>query len=140
MKIPPEIPVFGNLSYRNKHCPRESVEQITLINKIRAEYPDTYGRVLVHCKNEAKLINGQFAAINKDKAMGMAKGASDIIIVGKPAFVCEMKRQDASLCVLDDDQISYLLAAKDCGAFVCVALGYLAAMEAFNDWIKINKK
>ena len=140
MIIPPEIPVYGDMKYRNPKCPRESVEQITLINKIRAKYPETYGRVLVHVKNEAKLINGQFAAINKDRAMGMAKGASDIIIPSRISFVCEMKRQDSSLCVIDDEQISYLLAAQECGAFACVALGYMAAMEAFNEWLKINVK
>lgn len=136
----PGIPLYGNQKFRDKKCPIESMEQMTFISRIRAQYQNTYGRALIHPENEGKLINGQFVAINKSRAMGMTKGSSDIIIPGSPAFVCELKRKDRTLSVIDQDQIDYLYAAKVCGAFVCVALGCDAAMDAFNDWLKINNK
>lgn len=136
-KVPNEIKIYGGITYRDKKCPTESLEQITFISIIRREYP-AYGAILIHPKNEGRLVNGQFDAISKDKAMGMTKGASDIIIPGKQSFVCELKRRDITLSKIDDDQIDYLLAAQKCGAFACIALGYEAALEAFNDWIDIN--
>ena len=137
MKIPAGMSVYGNTKYRNKKCPKESLEQITFVNNIRVLYPETYGRILVHAKNEGKLINGQFSEINKDRAMGMAIGCPDIFIPGLPSFCMELKRADHTLSKISDDQIEYLLAAKECGSFVCVALGHEAAMEAFNYWIKL---
>ena len=66
----------------------------------------------------------------------MTKGASDIIIPGSPAFVCELKRRDHTKSRWEDGQQEYLTAAQDAGAFVCIALGADAAMEAFNDWLR----
>jgi hypothetical protein len=134
LKIPEEIKVYGDFEYRDKKCPKESIEQITFVNRVRNECPETFGRVLVHAENEGKLINGQFSAISKSRAMGQAKGASDIIIPGNPAFVCEMKRKDSTLSKVSDEQIEYLLAANKCGAFACVAYGHEAAWQAFEDW------
>lgn len=139
MKIPEGIKIYGDISYRNKKCPLESNEQITVINHVRTNHPLTFGLLILHPKNEGKLINGQFQAISRDKAMGMTPGASDIIIPGNMAFVCEMKRRDHTLCTISDEETNYLLAAKECGAFACVALGHEAAIEAFNDWLKIIK-
>lgn len=139
MKIPKEIPIYGDTNYRNKKCPLESIEQITFVNFVRNNYPSSYGLLILHPKNEGKLINGQFQAINKDKAMGMAPGASDIIIPGNPSLVCEMKRKDHTKSKIHQEEIEYLLAAQQCGAFACVALGHDGALEAFNDWLKIIK-
>ena len=135
MKIPAGIPVYGTPS---KEFHSEDNEQITFINHIRIKYPDTYGKIITHVKNERQLRGSQFSAINKDKAMGQIKGCSDIIIPGNPAFVCEMKSR-SSKARISDEQIEYLIAAQQCGAFACVALGHDAAIEAFNDWLKINK-
>lgn len=140
IKAYPGIALFGDQKYRNKQCPKESLSQITFVNIIRERYPDTYGRALLHPENESKLINGQFSAISKSRAMGMAKGCSDIIIPGNPAFVMELKREDRTLSDITRDQLDYLYAAKECGAFVCIALGHEAAIEAFNEWILINNK
>lgn len=135
----PGIPLYGNQKYRNKKCPRETVEQCTFVNSIRAQYPDSYGLILIHPENERKLINGQFSAVSKSRAMGMAPGASDIIIPGNPSFVCEIKRADRTLSDLSEEQLAYLYAAKEAGSFVCIALGHEAAINAFNDWLKIIK-
>jgi len=140
-KIPSHIKIYGDQSYRNKKCPHEANEQVTFINRVRAAYPETYGKILLHPKNEGQKKDGQFASINKDKAMGhLTKGASDIIIPGSPAFVCELKRRDITLREVTDEQIEYLTAAQNVGAFACVALGADAATEAFNDWLNICKK
>ena len=133
MKIPPEIPVYGDMSFRGA-CPREDIEQMSIINKLRLEYPDTFGAVAIHPRNEGLRTNGQFGALVKYRAEGMTKGASDLIIPGDPSFVCEIKRQDHTKSKIHQEQIDYLLAAKKAGCFVCVALGAKAAWEAFLEW------
>lgn len=139
IKAYPGIPLYGDSKYRNKNCPKESLSQITFVNSIRSQYPDSYGLILIHPENERKLINKQFSNIAKSRAMGMSPGASDIIIPGNPAFVCEIKRIDRTLSDITQEQLDYLYAAKDAGAFACIALGHEAAMNAFNQWLKIIK-
>ena len=103
------------------------------------KYPETYGRLIFHPANEGQLINGQFSSIIKKKALGsMNKGIPDIIIPANVTFCMELKRADHTLSKISDEQIEYLLAAKECGSFVCVALGHEAATEAFNDWLKLH--
>lgn len=133
MKIPDWLPVFGDTDYRGK-CPLESAEQITFFNRLRREHPNTYGRIAVHPRNEQQLRGGQFRALARHKAEGMADGASDIIIPGALTFVCELKRKDHTKSKWQDGQVEYLEAAHNAGAFVCVALGYDAAWKAFEEW------
>lgn len=136
----PGIALFGDQKYRNKQCPRESVEQITFVNAIRDKYPESYGKIICHIENEGQVSNGQFSSIIRRKAMGsLNKGASDIIIPGHPAFVCEIKRADRTLSDITLEQLAFLYAAKEAGAWCCIALGHDAAMDAFNDWLKIIK-
>ena len=136
----PGLILYGNQKFRSKQCPRESIEQITFVNAIRAQYPDSYGLILIHPENEKKLVNGQFSAVSKSRAMGMSPGASDIIIPGNPSFVCEIKRADRTLSDISDEQLAYLYAAKEAGAFACIALGHEAAINAFEDWLDIVNK
>lgn len=132
MKFGSDIPVYGDIDYRNKKCPTETAEQITFFNWLRREYPDSYGLIAIHIRNEGKRTIHQ--AI-REKAEGMVSGAADIMIPGCPTFICELKRLDHSLCKWQEGQQEYLQAAKNNGAFVCVALGHKAAIEAFNEWI-----
>ena len=138
MKIPPNIPVYGDPSFRGK-CPREGTEQSSFFNQIRREYPDTWGILAVHPRNEGQLRGGQFKAIIKHKAEGMSPGASDIIIPGNPAFVCEMKRKDITQSKWQYGQQEYLEAAQNAACFVCVALGAEAAWQAFEVWLLTQK-
>lgn len=131
MKIPKWLPVYGDMDYRNKKCPQESAEQITFFNTLRREYPEL-GLIALHPRNEGNRTHQQAA---REKAEGMTAGASDIIIPGSPAFVCELKRQDHTCSRWQDGQLEYLEAAKNNGAFVCVALGHKAALEALQEWI-----
>ena len=137
--IPESIKIYGDITYRGK-CPKETLEQVTFVSWVRRNYPNTHGLTLFHAKNEQKLVKGQFTAIYKDKAMGMVKGCPDIHDHGNPSLCMEIKRQDHTQSKIDDDQIKYLLAAQQAGAFSCIALGHKAAIEAFNDWQKMLDK
>jgi len=134
MKFPDGIRIYGDLNFRGD-CPKEEVEQASFFNRIRREYPDTWGALALHPRNEGLLIKGQFSSVAKKKAEGMTKGAADIIIPGAPAFVCELKRQDHTKSSWQDGQQAYLSAAINAGAFACVALGAMAAWQALEDWV-----
>lgn len=131
MILPEGIMCFGNPDFRDKKCPKESAEQVTFFNQLRKKYPDSYGLIAVHIRNEGKKTPAQ---VEKEKAEGMTPGAPDILIPGNPSFICELKRQDRTLCELQEGQVPYMLAAKAQGAFVCIALGWRAAWEAFEQW------
>lgn len=128
------FPVYGDTGFRG-NCPAEAVEQVTFFNRLRREYPDTWGRLAMHPRNEQQLKGGQFQGMARQKAEGMTPGASDIVIPGRRTFVCELKRRDHTKSKWQDGQIEYLTAAHDAGAFACVALGYEAAWRAFCDWL-----
>ena len=125
--------VYGDLDFRGK-CPNEDQEQMTFFNRVRAQYPETWGKLAIHPRNEGLKRAGQFSAVMKHRADGMTAGASDIIIPARVAFVCELKRRDRTKCTWQDGQIDYLNAAANAGAFACVAFGCDAAWQAFNDW------
>jgi len=133
MKFNPLIPVYGDISFRGK-CPKEDVEQVSFFNKLRAEYPASWGILALHPRNEGLKEKGQFSTVIKHKAEGMTAGASDIIIPAATSFVCEMKRRDHTLSAWQDKQEDYLLASAEAGAFACVALGAVGAWEAFEAW------
>lgn len=127
MKFDKDIKLYGNVDFRGD-CPSEAAEQITFFNAIRKT---PYGAIALHIRNEGKRNKWQ---ASRHQAEGMLSGASDIIIPASPAFVCEMKRRDHTKSRWQKGQLEFLKAAKKHGAFVCVALGFDAAWEAFNDW------
>lgn len=127
MKIPKHIKIYGDQSYRGD-CITEAADQKKFMKVIRMT---EYGRIAIHIKNEGKRTQGQALF---DRAQGMVKGASDIIIPASPAFVCELKRKNHMKSSISTEQIIYLLAAQEKGAFACIALGFEGAIEAFNKW------
>lgn len=127
MQFPDWLLVFGNQAFRGK-CPPESAEQITFFNQIRKIEPTA-----IHPRNEGKRTHSQ---VSRQKAEGMTPGAADIIIPGSPTFVCELKRKDHTKCRFEPDQLAYLENCQKNGAFICVALGWEAAMEAYSQWKK----
>jgi len=135
MKIPPHIPLYGDPTYRGK-CDREQLEQMSIIGRIRREYPDSYGLIVLHPRNEGMKENGQFSSVMRHNAEGMCKGAADVIVPARRSFVCEVKRRNPALSVISEEQIAFLTAAQKAGAFACVALGAVAAWEAFEEWVK----
>lgn len=134
MKIPDWLPCYGDLAYRGD-CPTESAEQVTFFQRLRREYPDTYGLLAVHPKNEGKRRGAQFQMLARDKALGLSPGAPDIIIPGSPALCVELKRRDHTKSTWQKGQLEYLHAAQRSGAFVAVALGWQGAWEAFEQWL-----
>ena len=132
MQFPEWLKVYGDTSYRGD-CPPESAEQITFFAELRRSYPDTYGKLALHPKNEEKRKGKQFNRLAMDKALGMTPGASDIII--PLGFACEMKRQDNTKSKWQPGQLEYLKAVHDAGGFACVALGWKGAWEAFEAWL-----
>lgn len=133
MKFPANIKVYGDLEYRDKRCPTEVAEQMTFFNRLRRNYPDSYGLIATHIRNEGKRTNAL-----KERMEGMVNGASDIIIPARVPFVCELKRRDHTLCHWQPGQVEYLTAAQEMGAFAIVALGVDAAWEALQEWICNN--
>lgn len=121
------IPVYGG-DYRGK-CPLESAEQITVINYVRKICPN-----VIHPRNEGKRHHNQ---TTKQKAEGLTTGASDIIIPGKPAFVCELKRKDKTKSKVSPEQVNYLSESVKLGAFCCIAYGHESAIEAFDEWLDL---
>lgn len=138
MKLPPHIPCYGDQSFRGD-CPREDQEQISIVNRVRKEYPTSYGLIAFHPRNEGLKQHGQFSSVLKHKAEGSLKGVSDLIIPGNPTLVIEIKRRDHTKSKWQDGQIEFLTAAQNAGAFVCVALGAVAAWEAFEEWRSRNE-
>ena len=128
------IKIYGT---KDKTCDiTEAYHMITFFNSLRINFPDSYGAIAVHIRNESRRTAQQAA---RHKMEGLVKGCSDIIIPGNPSFVCEMKSRSPE-AKISNEQINYLLAAQKNGSFVCVALGHEAAWEAFNDWRELNEK
>ena len=132
MKIPEFLQAYGDKTFRGK-CPTETAEQVTFFARLRRQFPDTWGRIAIHPRNEGKRHYQQTA---RQKAEGMTPGASDIVIPGNPSFVCELKRRDHTASRWQDGQVEYLEQAHSAGAFVCVAFGCDAAWEAFHEWLE----
>jgi len=135
MILPSDLPVYGDPGFRGK-CPAEHVEQASFFSRLRREYPDTWGLIALHPRNEGMKEKGQFSSVLQHKAEGLAVGAADIIIPARRTFVCEMKRCDHRTGSWQPGQLPYLRAARDAGAFACVALGAVAAWMAFEDWLR----
>ena len=131
MKFPSDISVYGDLNYRGE-CPSETLEQVTFFSRLRTWYKNSYGLIALHPRNEGLRT---WAKAAFEKAEGMTKGASDVIIPGNPSFVCEIKRRDHTKSKWQDGQQEYLNAAKEAGSFVCIALGADAAWDAFDDYL-----
>lgn len=136
MKFPSWLRVYGDQSWRGD-CPTESAEQMTFVNRLRTRWPDTLGRVVVHIQNEGKRHAWQ---AQRDKAAGMTAGAADIVVPGRVTLLIELKRRDHTKSKFQPGQVEYLQAAHDMGAFVCVALGADAAMQAVEAWQAMQKE
>ena len=138
MKMHEDIKVFGNMDFRGD-CALEDAELITFFNQLRIKYPKL-AKVAIHPDNEGLVFGTGFNNHTRQKAKGAIRnGAADIIIVGCPSFVCEMKRKDHTKSRWQDGQLDFLQTSQKIGAFVCVALGYEAALQAVDAWITVYK-
>lgn len=133
MKFPEGITVFGDKDYRGD-CPLEDADLITFFNQLRKKYPNL-ADVALHIKNEGKRNVRQ---VQRDRAKGaLNSGASDIVIVGSPAFVCELKRKDHTKSTITAEQVTFLNNAENSGAYTCIALGCEAAIEAVENYMDL---
>ena len=132
MKTPTWLPKFGDLP-KSTSNPAEDYVLSSLISRIRNDYPSTYGLVAFHVKNESKRTTGQIRA---DKAKGLTKGVSDLIVVGNPTLCMEIKKDNS--CRFEDGQLEFLQQAQKQGAFVCLVIGYQGAKDAFEYWLKLQ--
>lgn len=135
MKIDQRIKVYGCQKLRMEKPPSENAEQITIFNELRLNYPEL-AKLATHILNEG---NKSHAQAEKDAQMGLCKGFSDIIIIGNPVFVCELKKRDFTKSKISKEQQSFLIAAQESGAFACVALGCDGFFEALEEWIECTK-
>lgn len=129
MKLPKSIPVVGDVAYRGD-CASERMEQITFFAELRRRYPEIHGRIALHPRNEGKKTRH---IASRDAMEGLSVGAPDIIIPGEVTWCCELKRRDHTKSRLGGKQVEWLEAAQRAGAAVCVALGWKAAMTAFEE-------
>lgn len=112
--------------------PSEAAEMMTFFNQLRKHYPEYYA-IALHVRNEN---DGDYKKTNKSKLEGgFVKGASDIVIPCNPPFVCELKAINKGSRV-SQEQIVFLNNAANLGAFACIAYGWKAAFQAFEDCIK----
>ena len=138
MKFPEFLKVYGDQLFRGE-CPTETSEQVAFFAELKRKYPHLHA-IAIHPKNEGKRMKGQFQQLAKDKAMGLNTGSSDIIIPASPAFVCELKRKDHTQSKFQPWQVEYLENCQRLGAFVCVALGYQAAMQAIDYYCDLHQR
>ena len=130
MRIPDWLPCYGDRNYRGD-CSKESAEQLTLFSQLRRHYPHLAG-IVFHPRMEGERTKGQ---ADWQKADGsIVKGVADVIGIGHPMLVMEIKRKNHLLSVWQPGQIDVLQAAHKRGAFTCLALGYEAALQAIQDW------
>ena len=134
MKFPEWLKVYGDQSFRGE-CHTETSEQVAFFAELKRKYPHLHA-IAIHPKNEGKRTKGQFQQLAKDKAMGLNVGSADIIIPASHAFVCELKRKDHTKSKFQPGQVEYLENCQKLGAFVCVALGYEAAIQAVDEYSK----
>lgn len=130
MKLPDWLKVYGDTSYRGK-CPVEGAEQVTLFTQIRKHHPKL-APIVFHPRMEGERTKGQ---ADWQKADGsIVAGVSDVIGVGHPMLVLELKRRDHTQSVWQKGQVDFLELSHRRGAFTCLALGYEAALQAIQDW------
>ena len=130
MRIPDFLRVYGDVNYRGPSAV-ESAEQITAFSQMRKRYPHLANMVF-HPRMEGERTKGQ---ADWQKADGsIVKGMVDVIGIGHPMLVMEIKRKNHLLSVWQPGQIDVLQAAHQRGAFTCLALGYEAALQALKDW------
>lgn len=110
----------------------EAMEMTTFFGVLKRKYPHI-APLAVHIRNEGKRDHKETLAMKIQG--GFVKGASDIIIIGVPPFVCEMKSKSKDSRLIQEQKV-FLDNADKAGAFACIAYGYEAAIEAVNDWIK----
>lgn len=130
MKVQMKLRVYDS-GYRGD-CPLESAELKTFFNQIRGKYPDTWGKLAFHQRNEGKKTHAQ---VQVEKMEGATAGVCDIIVA--PGFYCELKRKDRTKSRLPPVEKQFLELVAERGGFACIAYGWEQAWVAFNEWLNL---
>lgn len=138
MRIPKDIPVYGDLNYRDKKGNKnEACEQIDVVSWLKVNDPEMHS-LFIHPKNEGNRTGNQ---VTFERKMGsLTTGASDAIIPTIVPFVGELKQQDHTNSSISKDQLNYLRTAQKHGAFACIMLGLEGFKLAYNDWKDLNRR
>lgn len=135
MKFFNGLRVYGDVNFRGE-CPKEDAELMTFFSNARNYHPQKamLSKVLFHVENEGKRTDGK-----RSKAKGgLVKGVSDICAIGSPMLLIEMKRKDHTKSVYQSGQEELLKIAHQAGCFACIALGYEGALQAVDEWLKLD--
>lgn len=137
MKFFKGLRVFGDINFRGD-CPKEDAELKTFFSDMRAEHQlkDILKHVIFHVNNEGKIPRQQITELKSKGAL--VKGVSDIIGIGNPMLVLELKRQDHTKSSYEFGQENFLKMSHQAGAFTCVALGYEGAFQALEAWLELD--
>lgn len=128
------IEIVGDTAWRGV-CDVEDAELVTYFNQLNKLLPQVRACAL-HIPNEKKRNHGQ---LQIDRAKGsLNTGASDIVVPGFPTLIIELKRQDHTESSISSDQLDYLAAAQKLDCWVCVALGWRAALDFTVRWYDTN--
>ena len=135
MFIPPWLKVYGDVDYRNKRCKKERVDQMDFMSWVARNYPEYYPLVF-HPKMEGK--RNMFQQMLDKKMGSMKAGVADVVAIGFPCLVMELKRADHKESYWSDGQLAFLERASKAGAYTCLALGFEGAKAAFSDWVELQ--
>lgn len=127
MKFEEFMLIAGDIDYRGD-CPQELAEQVQLFAWLRSQ-PELAKRAL-HPRNEGRRTKLQAF---RERSEGMLTGAPDVVIVGSPCVVIELKRRDHTKSTWQPRQVEVLRAMHAAGAIVVIALGAAAAAQWLLD-------
>lgn len=122
------IEVVGDLTVRGV-TPLEDDELGTFFSQLNRRCPELRKQA-VHIKLEGKRNRSQ---ITQDRKKGVLnKGVSDIAIFVVPGISIELKCANYQQSDIEPEQVAFLSRSQKYGQYVCVALGYKAAL----DWLE----
>ncbi len=114
--------------------PKEYIEQINLVAHSSQRWIEV-AELGMHPVNESDVPVQCRVKLNK---CGLLKGASDWVILypahGRPYMALELKRSRKRDSSISKEQVNFLLNTESVGAFSCVAYGYVAALQAIEDY------
>jgi hypothetical protein len=122
------------LNASNVKSRKEKCEQIDLNSFCKADFSDIYP-MMWHTVNEGKRDSFYGAMLSK---RGKKPGIPDWVVLipapGYTALLIELKRSRKSDSSIPKEERDFILIAEKFGVCVVVAYGYIAALEAINDY------
>lgn len=142
------IPIYGDIKFRG-NSNKEDDDLVSFFSWIRFNYPQ-YKNLVFHPEMEMMVNGGRsYAYYARSKSKGRLDGMGDIVCLpinkNAPAFICELKRKNAGKSLASKalklhylHQVDLLADQLKHGNQVCVAFGFDAAKNAFEEYVKEN--